>query len=384
MPDTKANNSTKKLPSYLLHKTTGRARVRIFGQDIYLGKHGTPESLARYAAVIAEFAATGLAPTRTDKSATVADVAAGYLAWATDAYQKHGQPGSGVYSARSVAAIVVDLFGDLPVADFTPRSLLAVRQKMIEKKWCRKQINRQIGRVRQMFRRGVVLGLVEETTWRALAAVEGIRKGATGVKDNPKVRPVDDARIEAVRPHVAPVVWAMIQLQRLTGMRGGEVVIMRGIDLDVSGEVWTYTPSTHKTEHAGRDRIIDLGPRAREIVAEYLTGDASAFLFRPARGQGSRGGTHYRKRPRGGFSGRLVGDRYTTGSYRRAIVRACKKAGVAKWTPHQLRHTYATEVRRQYGIEAARILLGHASVVTTEIYAEADRRAAQKVALAIG
>ncbi|MCP4453519.1 MAG: site-specific integrase, partial [Planctomycetes bacterium] len=61
-----------------------------------------------------------------------------------------------------------------------------------------------------------------------------------------------------------------------------------------------------------------------------------------------------------------------------------KKAGVVKWTPHQLRHTYATEVRRQFGIEAARILLGHASIVTTEIYAEVDRQAAQKVALAIG
>ena len=68
----------------------------------------------------------------------------------------------------------------------------------------------------------------------------------------------------------------------------------------------------------------------------------------------------------------------------RAIVRACQKANVAKWTPHQLCHNYATAIRRDYGIEAARILLGHASIVTTDIYAEADRQAAQKVTQAIG
>jgi len=255
---------------------------------------------------------------------------------------------------------------------------------MVDRGWVRKQVNRQVGRVRQMFKRGVVLGLVNESTWRALGAVEGLRKGKTKAKDNPKIRPVGKARIEAVRPHVAAPVWAMIQLQRLTGMRGGEVTIMRGVDMDVGGDIWTYEPATHKTEHQGRDRIIDLGPRAQRVIAPFLVGDPRAWLFRPARGKGSRGGTHYRKRSRGGRTGRVVGDRYSTASYRRAIVRACRKAGVAKWTPHQLRHTYATEVRRQFGIEAARVLLGHASIVTTEIYAEADRQAAQRVALAIG
>jgi len=37
----------KRKPSYLLHKPTGQARVRIDGHDNYLGEYGTPESLAR-------------------------------------------------------------------------------------------------------------------------------------------------------------------------------------------------------------------------------------------------------------------------------------------------------------------------------------------------
>ena len=44
---------------------------------------------------------------------------------------------------------------------------------------------------------------------------------------------------------------AMIQLQRLTGMRPGEVVIMRTADIDTTGSVWHYLPASHKTEHHG-------------------------------------------------------------------------------------------------------------------------------------
>jgi hypothetical protein len=44
-----------------------------------------------------------------------------------------------------------------------------------------------------------------------------------------------------------------------------------------------------------------------------------------------------------------------------------------------LRHTAATRIRRRYGIEVARIILGHSTAFTTEIYAQADRRQAMTV-----
>jgi site-specific recombinase XerC len=43
-----------------------------------------------------------------------------------------------------------------------------------------------------------------------------------------------------------------------------------------------------------------------------------------------------------------------------------------KWSPNQLRHTAATRIRRRYGIELARIILGHTNLVTTQVYTEAD------------
>ena len=65
-------------------------------------------------------------------------------------------------------------------------------------------------------------------------------------------------------------------------------------------------------------------------------------------------------------------DRYTTASYRRAIHRACEKLRIEKWSPNRLRHTASTEIRRRFGIDAARAVDGHSAASTTEIYAELD------------
>ena len=54
------------------------------------------------------------------------------------------------------------------------------------------------------------------------------------------------------------------------------------------------------------------------------------------------------------------------------------------WHPHQLRHTAATEIRREFGIEAAQVVLGHASLNVTEVYAERNRKLAEKVMQQLG
>ena len=81
---------------------------------------------------------------------------------------------------------------------------------------------------------------------------------------------------------------------------------------------------------------------------------------------------------------RVIRDCYDKHSYRRVIVRACKKAGIESWTPYQLRHSAATIIRKKYGIEAARVVLGHKNLSTTEIYAEADRESAIEAMKEIG
>lgn len=54
------------------------------------------------------------------------------------------------------------------------------------------------------------------------------------------------------------------------------------------------------------------------------------------------------------------------------------------WGPHQLRHNAGTFLSREFGIEIARIILGHSSAATTLIYAERDERRAMEVIAKVG
>lgn len=81
---------------------------------------------------------------------------------------------------------------------------------------------------------------------------------------------------------------------------------------------------------------------------------------------------------------RRPGPRYTKDSYRVAVRRACLKAGVKPWTPHQLRHARITELGQEYSLDTARAVAGHKSVNTTLIYTARDLDLAIEVARRIG
>jgi site-specific recombinase XerC len=55
-----------------------------------------------------------------------------------------------------------------------------------------------------------------------------------------------------------------------------------------------------------------------------------------------------------------------------------------RWSPNRLRHSAATKIRRQFGLEAAQCVLGHSNAAVTEVYAERDLQKAVEVARKIG
>ena len=57
---------------------------------------------------------------------------------------------------------------------------------------------------------------------------------------------------------------------------------------------------------------------------------------------------------------------------------------VPRWSPNQLRHAVATAVRKQFGLEAVQVVLGHATADVTQIYAERDYKLAARVMQKIG
>ncbi len=49
-----------------------------------------------------------------------------------------------------------------------------------------------------------------------------------------------------------------------------------------------------------------------------------------------------------------------------------------------MRHSAATEIRKQFGLEAAQTVLGHAKADVTQVYAERDAALAAEVMRKIG
>jgi len=62
------------------------------------------------------------------------------------------------------------------------------------------------------------------------------------------------------------------------------------------------------------------------------------------------------------------GEKYDNNSLCHACKRGCKRAGVKKFVPYDLRRTMATGTRSILGKEAAKVLLGHTRTDTTDIY----------------
>jgi len=417
--------ASRALPKYRRHRASGQAVVTIGGKDFYLGPHGTKVSKAEYDRLIAEWLAAGRRSLEVaDESLTVDEVLAAYWRYAKGYYRKNGEPTKELDNIRYALRPLQELYGHTPARKLGPKALQTIRQGMIDRDLSRKVINRRIEKIKRCFKWAVSQEILPERVLRRLATVEGLKAHRTEARETPPVRPVDDAVVAATLPHLPPVVADMVRFQGLTGCRPGEVCMLRPGDIDRSGKVWTYRPGSHKTEHHSRTRVICIGPRAQQILMPYLLRDAETYCFSPGDSERQRraGLRAFRKSPvqpsqqgRRGRSGppRKYRTRYSKDAYNWAIRRACARmAGLIEprkpkapealpeykrdraeynaqlkelgWSPNQLRHTAATKLRREFGLEAAQLVLGHARADVTQIYAERDLTRAAAIIQEVG
>jgi integrase len=400
-----------KAPSLRYH-LSGQSVTTIDGKDYYLGKHDSPESLARYAvlvriyqehelslphdfqlsmldAQIAPLLGLVAASHQERQPNLVRHLTAAYLHHATKAYANSK---SELHRAKQVCGELDRSFGNVVAEDFGPRMLKTLRESWVDSGKARKYVNSLVQSVWRIWRFGVSEELVSESTLARLKSLEPLREGQTTAKENEPRKPV---AIEVVRRTVAklsPVLRDMVRVHVATGMRPSELCSMRPCDIDRSAETWVYRPPHHKNRKKGKKRAIPLVGDARDVVTNYLNRDPQAYLFSPAEAVAwwqaqKRAARKSKVQPSQidrskDAPEKLPGDRYTQDSYRRAIDRACKRAGVERWFPYQIRHLTLTQVRDALGAEAAQAIGGHSRVDMTEVYAKLSEAKAIEAARA--
>ena len=393
MPKKKPKKRTRKtVPTYRLHKSTGQAYVRMDGRMHYLGVHGTADSVSEYQRLLADWQSR---QTKAPKGLTVGQLAMLYQRHAKKYYRRAGQS-TGVAETIGYALRYLNQhYRKCLAADFGPKSLSAFRYHLIGQNLSRKYINDVCAVVKRMFRWAASEELVSVTVYQGLLTVRILTIGRSDARETDPVRPVSIDHVNAVLPHLSRQVVEMIKLQLLSGCRPAEIVQLRPCDVERSGPVWEYVPQYHKTQHLGKERRIFFGPRAQAVLLPFLDDRPADFpCFSPAEAETERRAKQRenrktpvqpsqldRTKPDGQRRPRPA---YDTCSYRRAIHRACKLAGIPQWSPNQLRHTRATGLRKEFGVEAAQVVCGHANLNTTLLYAETTYERARQIMLDVG
>lgn len=371
-------------PAYRYH-VSGQARVYLDGRHYYLGEYESPESKARYHALLRDYHANGMSipdsmsTHQIDHPITIAVITAEFREEIKSRYANNRTEAS---RFANLCDLLNDEYGDEPAAEFGPRKLAEIRDLFVASGNCRKYANQQTRNVVRIFRHAVSRELIKPEQLVGLESLEPLRRGQTTA---PEGKPREPAELDAVKltaKYLSPTLRAMVRIQAATGMRPSEIFRMRPCDIDQTGEVWVYRPADHKTANWGKNKAVPIVGDARDALTPFMHRNADTFCFSPRESKrwyqqqrtanrvtpesfGNIVGSNRRINPK-----RRPGEKYTKDSYNRAIRRACDKAGVKRWTPYQLRHMTATAIRESLDLEAAKALLGHSTSAMTEHYAK--------------
>jgi integrase len=427
------------IPSYLPHTQTGRARAVWTDQtgrrrfQMLPGSYDSPESRTAFAALLLEQQS---APHRVNENAgdrlTLAELLLAYFEHADRHYRDpDGIATSEIYEVKIVIRSLRELYASTPVAAFGPLCVKAARQKWVNEGRSRTECNRRVSLIKRILKWAVSEELAPPSVYQAVASVSGLQKGRTTARETAPIGPVDDAVVEATIPFLNRHVRGLVELQRLTGCRPGEACVLKRRDIDTGGIVWLFRPPRHKNAYRGQSRTIQLGPKAQELVRGFFTPSLDDYLFSPTRANEERRAEQAADRKSKRTPSQVARDvarrkcpqvvyaaKYNRSSYGLAIDRACDQASplppnlakrkgesrsswwnrltveeraavtawrkAHRWHPNQLRHTFATQVRKKHGLEAAQVLLGHTRADVTQVYAERNEELASQYAAKIG
>jgi integrase len=377
-----------------LSKLKKYAVVYFHGKTHYLGLHGSPEALTAYNRFCAEVQSNPTFYLQNGESGvSVGELVAAFL----DHAKATLKPPNYTHYRIALMDFLVKLYGDdTPADSFMPSCLKLVRTEMIQSgRLCRGTINDYIRRIVTVFSWGAGEEHVTPSTLAALKAVKPLQEGHPGTFDNEEREDVPDDVISKTLPLLPPMLAAMVQVQRMTGCRPSEIFNMRvgQIDKKSDPDLWLYKPPSHKTQKkTKRKKIVPLGKPEQELILPYLDGkEPAAAVFSPKIAMQERNIERRANRKTKPTPSQRARDKerstkpspyrefYNKDSYRNAVGHAIAKGNkvlpdnekIPHWCPYQIRHTAATAMEQESGLDEAQALLDHSSAQTTKRYSHA-------------
>lgn len=321
-----------------------------------------------------------------------------------------GTPTGEATNMADATDILREMFGDDPAETFGVVKLGRVQAQLVVDDLAVNTINARVRKIGFFFRWLASKELVPSSLPESLRTLLPVKAGRAidvggGVMMVPRstapVQGVPAATIAATKMKLPDVVADMIDFQLLTSCRPQDVCNLTLAQLDRGGKVWLYYPEKHKKAHLGLTRVVCIGPKAQAILQRYLSRDINTPVFSPREAMRQRLDARieayeppdptadYRRTP--SYKARRAqgtlaqyGTKWKPQAYGLAIRNAAEEADVPHWSPNQLRHTAGTQIRREHGLEGAQVMLGHAHMSVTEIYAEKNLALAIEIAEKVG
>lgn len=327
-----------------------------------------------------------------ERGSTLDGAAAAWVSWASTYYRR--QDGSQTREAVNCEIgirLLRSRFGRKPIDDLTHRDILDARDELVRAGLQRRTVNQRVGIWKRFFAWALDHRLCSASTKAEAWAVGGLKPHRSLAREGEPVRPVRHLDVKRTLPYLPPSLRAMVSIHELTGARPAEICAMRAADIDRKRDVWVYRPQMHKTQHKGLPRAICIGPRAQRILTPMLLRPGA--IFSPAiavaerraelrRGRRTPVQPSQRDRSKEAPE-RAPGASWTAAAYAKAIAAACRRAisdGALRepWHPNQLRHACGTRVRRRFGPDAARSVLGHSAAGASRITDGYTREAVER------
>lgn len=348
---------------------TGRAFTKVDGRFFSLGRADSPESRIRFAKILEDHAKGVLTRTAAKPPEKRGGMCISELLLLYAGKELPRFSPSERHCQTTAMRVLKELFGETLVEEFGPLRLRVVRDSMIagdagaknsrgkpdsRRPWSRKTVNRQIKRLQAIFRWGVSFEIVPDSIATALGTLRVLKKGETTATESIPRSAVPQADIDAARAKLKPLHQDVFDLIRLTAARPGEILDLRSGMIDRRGETWVVELMTHKNQHKDKARHLIFNKAAQAVLLRHLSFDPDARIFPVRR------------------------DNFGT-----AVKRACVKANVPTFCPHQLRHSAISKIVDQVGFAEAQAIAGHSSAEMTRHYSRAAIETAKRGALAL-